>query len=222
MSNEQPILNHICKRLSQISNSEWVAIKFQEQISAPDIEPIRFCEAVYKAHKKNVSLSFESVCCDGARRCFGWLKNNDTKLAKRLSQKTGMNQDVAYELIKSVPVLNENIVGISLGANIQGDVYISYASPESAMKLIRKWQKMTSQNLRADISGIMSVCGNVAVRSCLGQNISISFGCPDSREYGGIEKEQLVIGLPCNIASSLCGIVGKGKSIDILKTSMAQ
>jgi uncharacterized protein (DUF169 family) len=168
MSNEQPTLNHICKRLSQICNSEWVAVKFQEQISSADTEPIRFCEAVYKAQKKSVSPSFNNVCCDGARRCFGWLRNNDIKLAKRPSQKTGMDQDVAYGLIKSVPVLNENIVGISLGANIQGDVYINYTSPESAMKLIRNWQKMTSQNLRGDISGIMSVCGNVAVRSCLG------------------------------------------------------
>ena len=204
MSNERPELNQICKRLSQISCSDWVAVKFQGQMSVPDIGPVRFCEAVYKAQKKNVSLSFDNVCCDGARRCFGWLKNNDMRLAKRLSQKTGMDQDVAYELIRSVPVLNENIVGISLGTNIQGDVYISYARPESAMKLVRYWQKMTRQNLRVEISGIMSVCGNVAVRSFLGRKISISFGCPDSREYGEIEKEQLVIGLPYNIASSLC------------------
>jgi uncharacterized protein (DUF169 family) len=206
MSNEQSTLNHICKRLSQISSSDWVAVKFQEQMSAADIEPVRFCEAVYEAQKKNVSLSFDNVCCNGARRCFGWLKNNDMKLAQRLSQKTDMDQDVAYELIRSVPVLNENIVGISLGTNIQGDVYISYASPESAMKLVRAWQKMAIQNLRVVISGIMSVCGNVAVRSCLGQRISISFGCPDSREYGGIGKEQLVIGLPYKIASSLCNL----------------
>jgi len=204
MSNKELESKQICKILSQISSSDWVAVKFQEHMSVADIEPVRFCEAVYEAQKKNVSLSFDNVCCDGARRCFGWLKNNDMNLAKRLSQKTGIDRDVACELIKSVPVLNQNIVGISLGKNIQGDVYISYASPESAMKLVRDWQKMTSQNLCVEISGIMSVCGNVAVRSCLGQKISISFGCPDSREFGGIDKGQLVIGLPYNIASSLC------------------
>jgi len=204
MSSERPELSQICNRLSQISSSDWVAVKLQEHMSVADAEPVRFCEAVCKAQKKNVSLSFDNVCCDGARRCFGWLKNNDMKLAKRLSQRTAVDQDVAYELIRSVPVLNENIVGISLGTNIQGDVYISYANPESAMKLVRDWQRMTRQNLCVEISGIMSVCGNVAVKSCLGQRISISFGCPDSREYGGIDKGQLVIGLPYNIASSLC------------------
>jgi len=89
------------------------------------------------------------------------------------------------------------------------------------MKMVRDWQKMTSRNLRVDISGIMSVCGNVAARSYLGQCISISFGCPDSREYGGIEKGQLVIGLPHNIASRLYNIGNKAKSMDVLKTSTA-
>ena len=106
MSNKELELNQICKMLSHISSSDWVAVKFQEHMSVADIEPVRFCEAVYEAQKKNVSLSFDNVCCDGARRCFGWLKNNDMKLAKRLSQKTAIDQDVAYKLIRSVPVLN--------------------------------------------------------------------------------------------------------------------
>jgi uncharacterized protein (DUF169 family) len=52
----------------------------------------------------------------------------------------------------------------------------------------------------------MSVCGNVAVKSYIDQKISISFGCPDSREYGGIERGELVIGLPHNIAFRICRI----------------
>jgi uncharacterized protein (DUF169 family) len=215
-------LNRISERMSQMSRSWWVAVKFQEQMSSADTEPIGFCEAVHKAREKNVSLSFNNVCCDGARRCFGWLKDSDIELAKRLSRKTAIDHDAACELIKGVPVLNENIAGISLGAHIQGDVYISYASPESAMKVIRDWQKLTSQNPRVDISSFMSVCGNVAVRSYLGQCISISFGCPDSREYGGIEKGQLVIGIPYNIASKLYDTGGKAESIDVIETSKAQ
>ncbi|MEJ2704738.1 MAG: DUF169 domain-containing protein [Sedimentisphaerales bacterium] len=203
MSNEQSTLNQICKTLSQMSHSSWVAVNFQERISSPAIAPMRFCEAVHEAQKNNVSLSPNNLCCDGARRCFGWLKNRDEELAQRLSPKTNTDQEVAYGLIKKVPVLNKNIVGISLGVDIRGDVYISYVNPESAMRIVRKWQQMTSENLRVDISGIMSVCGNVAVRSHLGQCISLSFGCPDSREYGGIEKGQLVMGLPYNIASKL-------------------
>ena len=213
----------MCKTLSKMSHSSWVAVKFQERISSPGIASMRFCEAVHEAQKKNVSLSLNSTCCDGARRCFGWLKNSDKELARRLSQKTDIDQEVAYGLIKKVPVLNKNVAGISLGVAIQGDVYISYVSSGSAMKIIRDWQKMTSENLRrVDISGFMSVCGNVAVRSYLGQCISLYFGCPDSREYGGIEQDKLVIGLPYNIASRLYNRDPGEKSMDVLHTSTAQ
>jgi uncharacterized protein (DUF169 family) len=206
MSNKELELNLLCRRLAKISGSDWVAIKFRKQIPGNDIEPLRFCEAVSKAKNKQISLSVFHVCCDGAKRCFGWLKNNDEKLAQGLSRKTGMEQDAAYELIRSVPVLNDKISGISLGKDIEGDVYISYACPKSAMKVIRCWQKMTGRNLNTEISGIMSVCGNVAVKSFLKQKISISFGCPDSRKYGGIENGELVIGIPHNIAFSLCSM----------------
>jgi uncharacterized protein (DUF169 family) len=206
MSNTEPELNQICKRLTKISDSEWVAVKFKRHPAANDIEPLRFCEAVRKAKKNYISLSLRRICCDGAGRCFGWLKNKDMKLAQGLSEKTGIEQDKAYELIRSVPVLNQKISGISLGSYIEGDIYISYASPESTMKLIRCWQKMTGCNLKLEISGIMSVCGNVAVKSFTKQKICISFGCPESREYGGIEKGELVIGVPHSIALSLCSV----------------
>ncbi len=200
MSNKVLKLEQICKKLSNISDSDWIAVRFEKQIPANDIEPVRFCEAVCKARKKRMSLSLPEVCCSGAKRCFGWLKNSDDKLAQKLSEKTDIIQNVARELIRNVPVLNEEFSGISLGKDIYGDVYISYASPESAMKLIRSWQKRTGKNLGTEISGIMSVCGNVAVKSYINQKISISFGCPDSREYGSIEKGQLVIGLPHKVA----------------------
>jgi len=206
MSNKELELSSICKKLSRISDSDWVAIKFEKQITSNDTEHLKFCEAVYKAKNRRLSLPFNNICCDGAKRCFGCLKNNDFKLAQRLAEKIGMTQNVSMELIKNVPVLNEEFSGISLGKYIDGDVYISYISPESAMKLVRCWQKTTGSNLNTEISGIMSVCGNVAVKSYINKTISVSFGCPDSREYGSIKKGQLVIGIPHNIALRICEV----------------
>ena len=206
MSNKELELGSICKKLSLISDSEWLAIKFEKEVSDSDIKHVRFCEAVYKAQDMRISLSFSDICCEGAKRCFGWHKNSDEKLAQKLAKKIGMTQSISLELIKNVPILNEEFTGISLGKDIDGDVYISYISPESAMKMVRCWQKTTGSNLNTEISGIMSVCGNVAVKSYINKNISISFGCPDSREYGNIKKGQLVIGIPDNIALRICEV----------------
>jgi len=206
MSNKELELSSICKKLSRISDSDWVAIKFEKQITSNDTEHLKFCEAVYKAKNRRISLPFNNICCEGAKRCLGCLKNNDVKLAQRLAEKIGMTQNISLELIKNVPVLNEEFSGISLGKYIDSDVYISYINPESAMKLVRCWQKTTGSNLNTEISGIMSVCGNVAVKSYINKNISVSFGCPDSREYGSIKKGQLVIGIPHNIALRICEV----------------
>jgi uncharacterized protein (DUF169 family) len=201
--------DQVCNQLSQISHSDWVAIKFEKQIPAENNTPVRFCEAVYNARKQDIALSPLDICCDGAKRCFGWLTNYDVKLAYRLAEKTGITQKSALELIKSVPVQNEMFSGLFLSKHTNGDVYISYASPESAMKLVRYWQKATGCNLETEISSIMSVCGNIAVKSYSDQKISISFGCPDSREYGGIKEGQLVMGIPHTIACHLCRVKGK-------------
>lgn len=204
MSDKQLETNKICEKLWQTNGSDWVAIKFEKEIIANDIEPVRFCEAVCKSQKETISLSFSNICCDGAKRCFGWLKNSDIKLAQILFEKTGTSHDIAFKLIRSVPVLTEKFSGVSLSKDIDGDVYITYTSPESAMKLVRSWQAIMGRNLDTEISGIMSVCGNVAVKIYIDQKISISFGCPDSRKYGGIAKEQLVIGLPHKLALRIC------------------
>lgn len=55
MSNNELELNLICKRLSKISVSDWVAIKFEKQIPANDIEPLRFCELA------NVDMKYLSI-----------------------------------------------------------------------------------------------------------------------------------------------------------------
>ena len=195
--------NKICKRLSQINDSEWITVKFKKDIPANYSKPVRFCEAVSMAYDKDVLLSPLNVCCDGAKRCFGWMKDYDSELARRLSLKVGISEDKTKELIKSVPVLPDIYAGIFLSKNISGDVYISYLSPCSAMKFIRTWQKTTCCSLYTGISSVMSVCGNVAVRAFVEQQICISFGCPDSREYGGLMDERLVIGIPHDIACSL-------------------
>jgi uncharacterized protein (DUF169 family) len=193
-------------QLSQVSGSEWIAIRFDSLVPIEKMKPLRFCEAVHLAQETNLRLNPYTVGCDGARRCFGWLKDFDLTLAQRLSMKTGISSVVACELIKNVPFLPKAFSGISLGRHIEGDVYISYASPESAMRLVRHWQKKTGENLAIKVSTMMSVCGNIAVKSYVDSTISVSFGCPDSREFGGIQKGQLVIGVPERIARVLCSI----------------
>ena len=203
MRNGPKNTSNICELLKQVTGSIWVAVKFDRGKSSNVMKPLRFCEAIYKTRQKNIILSCSTVCCDGARRCFGWLKNRDGKLALKLTEKAGIDPSIASKLLSSVPVLNNQFSAISLSRDDNADVFITYTSPESAMQIVRLWQKVTGQNLNLEMSGIMSVCGNTVVRSYINQEISLSLGCPDSREYGGIKADQLVIGIPNKLANLL-------------------
>ena len=192
-----------CELLKQVTGSIWVAVKFNGEKSSNVVKPLRFCEAIYEAKQKNIILSRSTVRCEGARRCFGWLKNSDKELALKLAEKIGIDMKIAYRLISSVPVVNNQCPAISLSKDDNADVFITYTDPESAMQFVRLWQKVTGKNLNIEMSGIMSVCGNAVVRSYINQAISLSLGCPDSRKYGGIKPDQLVIGIPNKLAKLL-------------------
>jgi len=192
-----------CELLEQVTGSIWIAVKFDNRKSSTAMKPLRFCEAIYKTKQKNIILSRSTVRCDGARRCFGWLKNRDGELALKLTEKAGIEPNIASKLLSSVPVLNKQYSAISLSRDDNADVFITYTSPESAMQFVRLWQKVTGQNLNIEMSGIMSVCGNTVVRSYINQEISLSLGCPDSRKYGGIKPDQLAIGIPNKLAKLL-------------------
>lgn len=189
--------------LEQVTDTRWVGVKFLKYLPAKHehfySSTIRFCEAVYRARHGDIDLSPRMICCEGAKRAFGWMKNRDEKLALKLSEKTGINGDRALELIRQVPVLEYPCAGIRLGDCSNPDVLATYIQPEVAMRLVRLWETVVGHSLHVDVSSIMAVCGNAVVKAYMDQAVSISFGCPDSRRYGGIQPEELVIAVPAGL-----------------------
>jgi uncharacterized protein (DUF169 family) len=200
--------------LEQVTDTRWIGVKFLKYLSAgPEGVPhgvLRFCEAVCQAGHACIDLSPAMICCEGANRAFGWMKHKDEALALHLSEKTGINEDRAQELVRQVPVLGYPYAGIRVGDCANPDVLVTYARPEAAMRLVRFWETATGHNLRVEVSSIMAVCGNAVVKAYMSESISISFGCPDSRQYGGIQPEEMVIAVPTGLLGHFDGIVNGG------------
>jgi uncharacterized protein (DUF169 family) len=116
---------------------------------------------------------------------------------------TGIKAHMARKLITNTPYLNGAIAAVSVGGNDCPDVVVSYAQPESVMKLVRTWQELEGTDLGLEASSVMAVCGNVVARAYTTGRICLSFGCPDSREYGAIGRDRLVIGLPVPLIEPL-------------------
>jgi len=108
-----------------------------------------------------------------------------------------MERDAADILISQVPVLTKPPLAIGLNCDERPDLIVSYCQPPTAMELLKLWQsEFGGGNLLSKFSSILSVCGNVSVGCYLSREVALSFGCDDAREFAGIGRDRLVIGIP--------------------------
>lgn len=196
----------VIKLLEESIGGRWTGIVFHRDHAPKEglaKRPMRLCEAIKKSYTQPVVLTRNLVSCLGARRSLGWTTTEDDKIARKMVEATGIKVHMARKLITNTPYLNGCIAAVSVGGNDCPDVVVSYAQPESVMTLVRTWQEIEGTDLGLEASSVMAVCGNVVVKAYTTGRISLSFGCPDSREYGAIGRDRLVIGLPVPLIEPL-------------------
>lgn len=175
-------------------------------INIPE-RPVKFCEAVYHSFNVPVQINKNNLFCPGARRNMGFDKG-DNKLAKAISENNNIPLNFILASLKKIPKLKNEPYNITLGITeemeecIKPDVYIIYTQPVHSMKIIHECAKMKIQPVMSPYS-LLSICGNVFVRSYQDKNITISFGCPESGKLGGVNKNEIIIGIPYKIAHKL-------------------
>jgi uncharacterized protein (DUF169 family) len=181
------------------------------KINPPVINPInipskslKFCEAVSYSFKVPIQINKNNLVCPGARRNLGFDKEDD-KFASTISFNTGIPLNFILSSLKKIPIIRENVYNIILGITeemekfVQPDVFIIYTQPYVIMQIIHEYAR---KEIRPDISpySLLSICGNVFIRSYQDENINITFGCPESRKFGGVDNEEIVIGIPYEMA----------------------
>jgi uncharacterized protein (DUF169 family) len=178
----------------------WCGVKFggeTGETSRRAPRPMRFCEAVAASRTGPISVTRRLLNCS-----LDW-NDEDEAIAQAMAEKAGLEIEVAREVLRATPRLNDRIDEVIFGIYEAPDIVLSYAQPEAAMKVLREWQRTHGRPLGLETSGYMSVCGAVAVKTYLTGRICISFGCPDAREHGGIARDRLVIGVPIREAKNL-------------------
>jgi uncharacterized protein (DUF169 family) len=184
------------------------------KINAPVLRPInipeksmKFCEAVSYSFKVPIQINKNNLDCPGARRNLGFDEEDD-KLARTVSDNTHIPLNFVLSSLKKIPIIRENVYNIILGITeemekfVQPDVFIIYTQPYNIMQIIHDFAR---KEIQPHISPylLLSICGNVFIRSYQDKNINISFGCPESRKLGGVDNEEIVVGMPYEMASQL-------------------
>ncbi len=179
--------------------------EINEFINVPS-KQMKFCEAVNCSFNIPLRLNFDNLGCPGARRCIGF-DNDDKHLANGISGNNNIPVHFVLDALDNVSKLKD-IRHINLGLtedmerDTKSDLYIVYVKPDSITAMMHNLAKHNIMPLMPPYS-ILSVCGNVFANCYISQSVSISFGCPESRKHGEIEKNEVVMGIPYKIALDL-------------------
>ena len=196
-------MNDVNWKLADRFGSHWIKVKFyreKPQEEAKRSESVRFCEAVKEAIIRPVLLDEKNVSCIGAQYAFGWA-HDQKRLLEECQKKTGASMANLQSTLSRSPRFKKPFKYIGLNTEGMPDILISYTSPQEIMDLTRLYQKYTGKHLDISLSNMMSICGGVAVRSYLDKKITLSFGCVDSRNFAGLERHTVAVGIPRNLCN---------------------
>jgi len=197
----------------QLLNAKPVGVNFcftNNTVTCPhwQAEPLRYCEAVNRvmASSEEIALDGGNISCPAAKEILGLLQCEPCTFGECLKELTEKNkftsQKFAFKALISVPRLKMKPASIILSANTRKmpDIYIFYLRPYEFMKVVQAYQRVTGEELELNVSSVMPVCGNCTVRPYVTNKVCVSFGCGDSREYGGLREDELVVGMPAQKA----------------------
>ncbi|MFP4477294.1 MAG: DUF169 domain-containing protein [Desulfatibacillaceae bacterium] len=163
---------------------------------------MRFCEAVTRSRRAPITLTPDLLDCQGGLRSLGWAAG-DVETIAEMARETGMPQQYMETIVQHTPRLPAGIKAVTVGSYEDADLAISFTQPKAAMHVVRNWQLAFGQPVVAPISCFMGVCGSVAARAYVSGELSLSFGCPHSRECAGIGRDRLVLGVPSVLMRTL-------------------
>jgi uncharacterized protein (DUF169 family) len=191
----------LARKLEMTFGGTWTGISFLDQEPADREERnshdgIRFCEAVRLARVSPVLFHPEKSACLGAQYAFGHLGNSKDKLIENLVNAKGFSGDYAGEILNGSPHLLVPAKAVGLNLKAKSDVLLAALQPKQAMFLVQTYQLFMEKPCLQEMSSVLSICSNVAVKARNTQDLVVSFGCEDSRNFGRFTRDRLFAGLP--------------------------
>ena len=183
-------------------------VNYNKDFNYSPAKSIRFCEAVNDAFRMPLLFNPLNLTCFGAKRSLG-LSQDDKELIKHISEETNIANQTIKKALIDIPKMNTPIHNVLMGINEKiehderPDMYIMYIDPKQLTDLSRRYTRVTNDFPVVQPFSFLSICGNIFISTFKSARMSISFGCPESREYGGLKDNQLIVGLPYNEAMQI-------------------
>jgi len=180
-----------------------IKVNYDKEFDNSPLKSLRFCEAVNDSFHTPVLFNPQNLSCLGSKRSFGVFENDD-ELIQHISQDSQVVPETVKNVLNDIPIIDSKINNILLGINeemekdITPDLYIMYIKPKDVLVLMREYTQKLNKLPSIKPYFFLSVCGNIFVRTYKFGVMSISFGCPESRKYGGVKDNLVIVGIPYN------------------------
>ena len=158
-------------------------------------KPIRFCEAVVDSLHTPLIICKEDIDCLGAQRSFGFYRD-DIKLASHIAEESNIPISFILNALNEIPVITTPVKNIVLGSSEKPDITIAFVKPDKVTQLMLLYAAYFEEKPLITPYFFMAVCGNIAVQTYKTNKICISFGCPESRKFGGVLEDEIIVGIP--------------------------
>jgi uncharacterized protein (DUF169 family) len=195
------------RKLEGMVGGVWHGVSFYDHMpECPQgtykAKGVRFCEAIVVARVHKVLMDPRGLTCPGAMFAFGCGETGKEKMILKLREK-GYSEDCLERILEETPRFEEPPAAVGLDMEASADIVMAALLPDQAMRLTQLYEKTQNRPLSVALSGVMSICANIAVRAFQTGDLALSFGCEDARAFGGIPRERLVAGMPYAMARSL-------------------
>ena len=170
---------------------------------------LRFCEAVNYSFEIPLLINKRNIGCMGAARNLGFQKKKDDEICLHISENTGIPQKFVQTMLATTPTIKTSLDNVYMGITdemeeiYKPDFFIVYANPGKVMKLIHELARNKQKQPFISSYSLLSICGNVFVRGYYLDTICVSFGCPESIKYGGVIKDEVIVGFSEKLSQEL-------------------
>ncbi len=192
-------MENINWKMSRKFGSHWIKVKFYQnkpqERDVKQLENVRFCQATRLSVIQPLILDKPSINCPGAQHAFGWSDSPEAFL-KNCREKNNVSLDTLQSILSGADSFKEPIRYIGLNTGGVPDLVLSYVTPAQAMTIVRAYQEATGKNLDISLCGMMSICGGVAVRTYVSEDVTFSFGCKESRQWADLGQDIMAVGVP--------------------------
>jgi uncharacterized protein (DUF169 family) len=196
------------ENLRKTTDGRWYGVSFfADAHDAPEnveVKPAaRFCEALKMAAVEKMLIRPAALTCPGACYAFGGMVDLKETIIDKMATAKGHEPEHALSLFETTPHFQTMPEMIGFDVSDEPDVIVARLQPQQLMRLVQRYHVKLNRVFQTSISSVISACGNTVVRAFQQQDLAISFGCDDSRTFGGLTQDRLYVGLPYALAKKL-------------------